>query len=184
MVPWSFNYNSIWGIDDTSTPTSPSPNALSSDFTTLKLGQLNCNAVNDGACATTNMFVFYGPGINYTAGLCKRALSNSGTTCSGGSNCYTDWHLPSTCELGPFGSNSDYPSLPGSQSCSSGSTNIQNELVSTSIVSLFGFYWSATEDSGSPQHSAWYQSFSSSGNQTDNDKGITYGVRCVRSLTN
>ena len=180
--------DSIWGIDDTSTPTNPSPNASSSESATLKLGQLNCNAVNDGACATTNMFVYYGAGTNYAAGLCKQALNNSGTTCTGGSNCYTDWHLPSTCELGPFGSTGlntgNYPSLSGSQSCSSGSTNIQNELVSTSIVSLSGIYWSATEYSDGPQYVAWYQLFASSGSvQYLDDKYNDIGVRCVRGLT-
>ena len=189
-VQWSPGgvLDSIRGIDDTSTPTSPSPNASSSEPATLKLGQLNCNAVNDGACATTNTFVYYGTGTNYAVGLCKQALNNSGITCSGGSNCYTDWHLPSTCELGPFGSTGlntgNYPYLSGSQSCSSGSTNIQNELVSTNIVNLSGFYWSATEYSGIPQNVAWYQFFASSGsNQNGSNKGIDIGVRCVRGLT-
>ena len=181
-------FDSIWGIDDTSTSTSPSPNASSGESATLKLGQLNCNAVNDGACATTNTFVYYGTGTNYAVGLCKQALNNSGTTCSGGSNCYTDWHLPSTCELGPFGSTGlntgSYPYLFGSQSCSSGSTNIQNELVSTSIVSLPGAYWSATEYSVDPQVIAWYQYFASSGgNQGGLNKSSGIGVRCVRGLT-
>lgn len=189
-VQWSPSgvFDSIWGIDDSSTPTIPSPNASSSEPATLKLGQLNCNAVNDGACATTNTFVYYGTGTNYAVGLCKQALNNSGTTCSGGSNCYTDWHLPSTCELGPFGSTGlntgNYPSLSGSQSCSSGSTNIQNELVSTSIVNLSGDYWSATEYSVPPQFNAWAQDFASSGSyQGDVAKYIAIGVRCVRGLT-
>jgi hypothetical protein len=190
-VPWSPNgvYDSIWGLDDTSAPTNPSPNASSSNPATLQLGQLNCNAVNDGVCATANMFVYYGAGTNYAAGLCKQALNSSGATCSGGSKCYTDWHLPSTCELGPFGSTGlntgNYPSLSGSQSCSSGSTNIQNELVSTSIVSLSGDYWSATEYSQQSQDLVWSQYFASSGSyQYSLPKSGGRGVRCVRGLTN
>lgn len=190
-VQWSPSgvFDSIWGIDDTSTPASPSPNASSSEPATLKPGQLNCNAINDGACATTNMFVYYGAGTNYAAGLCKKALNNSGATCSGGSNCYTDWHLPSICELGPFGSTGvetgNYPSFPDSQSCISGSNNIQNELVSTSIVSLSGDHWSSVEFSASPKIPAWYQFFASSGSfQVETDKNSGIAVRCVRSLTN
>jgi len=57
--------------------------------------------------------------------------------------------------------------------------------VSTSIVSLSGYYWSATEYSQQPQDFAWSQFFASSGgNQFILAKSNGGGVRCVRALTN
>lgn len=92
----------------------------------------------------------------------------------------TPWHLPSVCELGPY---------PGTPKCSSGSTNIQDELAGTSIVTNFiaGEYWSSTEGSTEPSQAAWYQQLvASSGGgiqglaiKTDASRG----VRCSRNLT-
>ena len=188
LVQWSPNggFDSIWGIDDASTPTIPRPDALSNEPATLKLGQLNCDAVNDGACATTNTFVYYGTGTNYAVGLCKQALNNSGTTCSGGSSCYTDWHLPSICELGPFGSTDltgNYPHLLDSKSCSSGSTNI---LDIKHITNLSGDHWSSTESSREPRDYPWgmYFDLGSGSIQFENaNKNNLFRVRCSRALT-
>lgn len=170
---------SIWGIDDTSTIESPSPNDLSSSAATFTPGQLNCNAVNDGACATNNLFIFYGPNNDYAAGLCKATIDD-----------YTDWYLPAVCELGPFGSTGSvgsYPSLTSSQLCTAGTTNIQNQLASPNLVGFSaGSYWSSTEYSSNPANSAWFQalSFSGSDSQADASKNTSpQGVRCVRALS-
>jgi hypothetical protein len=177
-IVWSSDTVSIWGIDDTSTIGSPSPNASSGESATLAAGQLNCDAVNDGACATNNVFVHYGA-VSNAVGLCKATISG-----------YTDWYLPSVCELGPFGSTGlnagNYPSLTNSQTCTTGSTNIQNQLVTTSIVTnIAGSYWSSTEGSSSPQNYAWYQYFASTGSsQSFYVKDLPFfGVRCSRAST-
>ncbi|HHF7374038.1 fibronectin type III domain-containing protein [Legionella bozemanae] len=188
-ITWSPGsvYNNIWGIDDASTSSHPSPNASSTYPATFQTGQLNCDAANDGACATHNVQVFYNSRANttYATGLCRQPLTgNSATACAGGSTCYSDWYLPSVCDLGPFGSGGNYPSSPGSQACTPGSTNIQNQLVSTNITNLSGYYWCSTENSGFPLESACYQYFDSSNSaQGGVDKHYALGVRCVRSLT-
>lgn len=194
-IAWSPSgvYDSIWGIDDASTSAAPSPNASSTLPATFKTDQLNCDAVNDGICATHNIQVFYSgsPLTSYAAGLCRIPLTgaNGATGCAGGSTCHTDWYLPSACELGPFGSTGvstgNYPSLPGSQTCTTGSTNIQNQLISTSIASIANYYWSSTEFSDNPRSGAWDQKFAPIGgdSQGGNGKVFTDGVRCVRALT-
>lgn len=178
-IVWSIDTVSIWGIDDTSTIGTPSPNTTSSQSATLATGQLNCDAVNDGACATNNVFVYYG------------AVSNAVGTCKLPINGYTDWYLPSVCELGPFGSTGfntgNYPSYLNSQTCATGSTNIQNQLAGTSIVTNFnaGYYWSSTEYSGVPQFTALRQLLASNGAdvQVVSGKTSSSGVRCSRGLT-
>ncbi|WP_298624107.1 fibronectin type III domain-containing protein, partial [uncultured Legionella sp.] len=178
--------DNIWGIDDTSTSVTPSPAAPAATFQTR---QLNCDAVNDGACATHNIQVFYKNNAltSYVAGRCRQPLTgdNAETACAGGATCYNDWYLPSTCDLGPFGSGGDYPSFPGSQSCSIDSTNIQRLLVNTGIASIEGYYWSSTEDSNNTQDFVWHQHFEASDNYQSNFTKINvYGIRCVRNLTN
>ncbi len=177
-IVWSSDTVSIWGIDDASTIGNPSPNASSGEPATLTTGQLNCDAVNDGACATNNVYVHYGA-VSNAVGLCKATISG-----------YTDWYLPSVCELGPFGSTGlstgNYPSLTNSQTCTTGSTNIQNQLVTTSIVTNFsvGLYWSPTEASSGPQARAWLQFFASTGSEQGfSNKGGLFSVRCSRALT-
>ncbi|MGM9455154.1 hypothetical protein ACTAZI_17670 [Legionella bozemanae] len=155
---------------------------------------MNCDAVNDGACATHNIQVFYSssPLTSYAAGLCRQPLTgaNNATACGGGSTCYTDWYLLSTCDLGPFGSTGvntgNYPSLSGSQSCIPGSTNIQQQLVGTNIAGISNVYWGSIESSVNPEGGAWnqYLTTSSDNSQSDNGKDSDgRGVRCVRGLT-
>ncbi len=178
-INWSSSAVSIWGIDDASTIGSPNPNASSVYPATLTTGQLNCNAVNDGACATNNVSIYYGAAASNAVNLCKAT-----------SNGYTDWYLPSVCELGPFGSTGvgagNYPKLINSQACTN-TANIQNLLVTTSIVTNFNaqLYWSSTETSSSPQYSAWFQNLLSTGSAQSADNKVTasYGVRCSRALT-
>lgn len=189
-IDWSPSgaYDSIWGIDDSSTSTAPSPNASSGQAASFQAGQLNCDAVNDGACATRNIQVFYNSSLvtSYAAGLCRQPLTGASTTaCAGGPTCYSDWYLPSACDLGPFGRGGNYSPESDSQSCTNGSANIQQQLVNANIVGISGNYWSSTEYSDLPQFAAWIQYFASSGDyQGGIGKVNDDGVRCVRGLTN
>ena len=188
-VDWSPGgaFDGIWGSDDASQAAQPDPNASSGQPGTLTTGQMNCDGSNDGFCNTNNMVAFYGPGTSYAAGVCGQPIDDTGAVCSGGANCYTDWYLPSVCETGPFGStgvdSGTYPSEAVSQACNA-TTNIQNQLVSTAILSnLNGFYWTSTEWSSSPVDTSWVQDFASSGgNQSAPGKNNPPGARCVRTL--
>ena len=191
VIVWHSTQTSIWGIDDASTVGVPSPNTTSNQAATLSTGQLNCDAVNDGSCATNNIVVQYPSSLSsYAAGLCKQSINADGASnCSSGSGCYSDWYLPSVCELGPFGSDptGNYPQGTNSQLCALGSTNIQNQLATGSIVTNFiaGYYWSSTEYSPNPQGFAWFQQLQlgGPGGQAGFPVGDTVGVRCVRALS-
>jgi len=97
---------SIWGIDETSTASSPSPNASSTQSATSYAGQQNCNGNMDGQCDTNNIDIYYrtfaSPPVTtpsfYAAGLCK-ALTNPSS----------DWYLPAICEMGPASNGSGCP---------------------------------------------------------------------------
>ena len=169
----SINYTSIWGIDELSTIAVPDPNASSQYAATIVTGQLNCNGNTDGSCDTNNIYTQYSSVTKtyYATGLCKQPLNSSGAVCTVGSNCYSDWYLPSICEMG------------SGSGC--GIQNMQTNLVDTNTVSIAGLYWSSTEYSGLPQRLAWIQDFASSGGsgQYRYDKGFQLGVRCSRALT-
>ncbi|WP_158307856.1 fibronectin type III domain-containing protein [Legionella drancourtii] len=161
-------HDSIWGIDNTSTSTLPSPNASSFLPATLKLGQLNCNGKSDGTCNTENIFVYYEGTANYAAGICKQPLSGAGVICTGGANCYTDWYLPSICDL-----DATTFICPSTQSIVTS--------LSFLIPSVFtGDYWSSTES----LTGAWFENFSSippaTGSSTNN---LQFNVSCIRNLT-
>jgi len=176
-IAWdnNINGNGIWGIDDASTVSAPSPANVS-----LLTGQLNCDAVNDGACATNNIITYYPLPNSVAVGLCKAPISG-----------HVDWYLPAVCELGPFGSSGvnvqPYPRLSKSKACIINSTNMQNQLAASRIVTNFtpGLYWSATEYSVNATKYAWYQNISvgSIGLQNFDLKSDTLRVRCARSLT-
>jgi len=178
LVYWLFGVSNFWGINDVSTIAIPSPQPGSGPQPPV--GQLNCNSVNDGACATNNVFFIVGPRSDYAVGLCKATIDG-----------YTDWYLPSVCELGPFGFSGlsgSYPKYANSQSCIAGSTNIQNQLASTGIVTNFAAikYWSSTQDSSVSTNFAWYQQLAAvDGFQAINSKAENdiAGARCSRSLT-
>ena len=177
VIRWGLIQN-VGGINDASTIASPSPAPTGS--ASVPMGQLNCNAINDGACATNNIYLAYGtPYPGYAAELCKSTIDG-----------YTDWYLPSVCDFGPFGSSGvtgDYPHNTSSQTCTTGSTNIQNQLVSTGIVTIFSTdpYWCSTSSSQTALY-AWTQLLNvSGGTQTYivHTAPSVAMVRCSRALT-
>ncbi|CEG57222.1 InlB B-repeat-containing protein [Legionella fallonii] len=173
---------SIWGIDDTSTVSSPSPNASSTDPATNYPGQSNCNGASDGACNTKNINIYYStiatppPHLSsYAAGLCKATIND-----------YSDWYLPAICEMGPDA---------GSLICTSPPLmHLEQNMVDnlpvlldncTGAMCLSGEYWSSTELSGNPVDIAWAECFTPNGGSTQcvEGKNETLGVRCSRALT-
>jgi hypothetical protein len=172
---------SVWGIDETSLTTSPSPNASSTQAATLITGQSNCLGRIDGKCDSTNIVTWYSapntsPSIApdfYAAGLCTITISG-----------FSDWYLPSICEAG-------YDPTSAGSGCGISSTastiqNIQANLVDSGLVtSLTGSYWTSTELSTAPQTTAWKQVFATGGAsaQGGSSKGNSLSVRCVRAIT-
>lgn len=179
-VIWSSNGSSgasadavndgIYGIDETSSTSVPSPSAGQVS------GQAACDGALDGACNSGNIVVYYenfatNAPINlnfYAAGLCKQVISS-----------YADWYLPAICELGY-----------GTAGCGSSSTpalqNAQSSLVDfNSLDQLSGFYVSSSQSSALPSSAVWYQLFASGGGsfQAQSDKFERGGVRCARALT-
>lgn len=132
---WSLNgaFTSIWGIDETSTTASPSPNATTpSAPATLIPGQLNCNGGADGACGSNNILTFYGTSASYAPGICLQTLDNAGTPCTSSASpnsCYADWYLPAICEWGAFN-----PNFGTDAGCGTNTSNIANNLY------LLGFF--------------------------------------------
>lgn len=162
-------FDTIPGIDETSTdavpsPALPSPNPLSF---------VGCNGATDGLCNVGNIFKQYPtiPTNEYAAGLCSATIAG-----------FNDWYLPAICEMGfdvgGFPSNCGAQANPTLQ-------NMQSNLVGNgNIGSLAGFYWSSTEVSVDPQGGAFFQLFAVGGsNQFFGLKGDPDGVRCVRALT-
>lgn len=161
-----------------------------------------CSGASDGQCNSNNILVLYntyntGYGVGgslytlsagptnstyYAAGLCKATI-----------NTYSDWYLPSICEI---------DSLYGSVTCPAGTQSMLGGLSfllgdpsagtpSTSCAPpsgtdcLAGYYWCSTEYSFNPQRSAWVEYFASSGGSVQDyyRKSNRLGVRCSRALT-
>jgi hypothetical protein len=166
---------SVWGIAETSTSSSPSPTSPATQYA----GQSNCNGATDGACDSNNINVYYGfaasPPVTilsyYAAALCEQVISG-----------YSDWYLPSICEMGydagASGSGCGPSAAPTLQ-------NMQSNLVDTGTANLQGYYWSSTELSANPQIAAWIQYFATGGgsDQFEMAKYLSLSVRCSRALT-
>ena len=183
-------YNTILGIDETSTTTSASPTAPTYPNNTP--AYTACNGKSDGSCNSSNILIYYNTYINspnpgttplnyYAAGICYNSTVGSLPPGS--------WYLPSVCELGVYD-----PSVGGSDAgCGASITNIYTNLFSLGFLPDLatgggttnpGFYWSSTETSGNPQGSAWVEAFSTGGSvQFIFGKGNELGVRCSRALT-
>ncbi|MGM9452285.1 fibronectin type III domain-containing protein [Legionella bozemanae] len=175
-IVWSpsLDIDSIWGIDNVSTIAIPDPNGASTQAATLNSGQLNCNGMSEGACNSNNILVM-GYSGSYAAGLCTQPWSNSGASCIAGTpGCYTDWYLPSICEMD------------ASPSCPSGTQSMQSNV--SSFLQPTTLFWSSTEFALNPRSFAWIESFSpgsSTGSQSFVFKGNpSRGAWCVRGLTN
>ncbi|MFJ1270154.1 hypothetical protein ACD661_16480 [Legionella lytica] len=118
---------------------------------------------------------------SYAAGLCSTlSVDGSGSSaCTAPNTCYSNWYLPAICELGPY-----------SLICTSGSTNIQQQLFENTLIpsATLGlvdssYYWSSTEYSSTPQNNALAELFLPGGSQTTINKLYLLGVRCSRALT-
>ncbi|CEK10708.1 DUF1566 domain-containing protein [Legionella hackeliae] len=138
-----------------------------------------CNGNTDGSCNTGVIVTYYSPpqtnpAINrslYAAGRCKATIGG-----------YTDWYLPSICELGYYTGTG--PDTGCGTALSPTLQNLQSNLVENGVGNLFGVFWSSTELSTSPFDAAWAQILVlGAGEQGPDDKSELRGVRCVRVLT-
>ncbi len=200
--PADTSYDTLPGIDETSTSVTGSPTyATFASFFSSTYTNTNpftstsfalCNGALDGFCNTENILTFYNQFIT------NNTLANGGTapfTASAGPTnityyaaglckqtigTYSDWYLPAICEMGYGSSACGTSGAPTLQ-------NIQSSLIDSSGLSApAGFYWSSTEFSINPQDVAWIQFFASGGGGSD--QGYDYkvaqlGVRCSRALT-
>lgn len=179
-IIWSSNSSgtfdggvAIYGISETSTTSSPNPSSGQVS------GQSACNGATDGSCDTNNIYTYYqnnatGAPINpsfYAAGLCKTTISS-----------YSDWYLPSICELG-------YDTSGAGSGCGSSGApalqNMQSNLVDFNSLGLMsGAYWSSTELSTGAQGTVWRQNFNASGSsgQFVNSKAFSLSLRCSRDF--
>lgn len=129
-----------------------------------------CNGGADGACNTNEITTLY-VGVNnsyYAAGACRATQAG-----------YTDWYLPSVCELGgqvPAG-------------CAVGGASMQTNLIDNGAINVAALtaadYWSSTSFSANSADDAWNHRFATGGAAVSSiaDKGTMLPVRCVRALT-
>lgn len=191
------SYNTIPGIDETSTTLTPSP-ALNPPPTLSA-----CNGATDGACDSNNIVTYYNyyrtgggtpptPLTDYSAGLCANyTIDSAGNApCVAGNACYTGWFLPSICEMGPDSGNSICSASPVESNIVDNLPSLlgdgnQGGTCTAGAGCISGYYWSSTEDSGGPQGYAWSEYFASGGGSDQGvlDKSLTLGARCSRALT-
>jgi len=175
------NNTIIWGIAETSTTISPVPNA--GQGATLYAGQQNCAGSTVGSCDTNNIYLFYqnyigGAPVNlsfYAAGRCKQTIGN-----------YTDWYLPSLCEMGPDSGNLVCNTVTVLQNMVNNLPSLLSDSIPCAAPAgcLAGLFWSSTEYSVLPSNFAWFQNFgATTAFQSANNKNLVYGVRCSRALT-
>lgn len=152
-APGDVANNVVPGIDETSTPV---------------MGI--CNGGTDGACNTREITTFYN-GVNtayFAAGVCRATMSG-----------YSDWFLPSVCELGG-------DAFAG---CGVGVDSVQKNLIDNNALLVADqpqmTYWSSTQYSATPATQAWAHHFASGGGDFSGQsvKDSLFPVRCVRSLT-
>ena len=176
----SVSYRYILGIDQTSTTNAPSPSSPPYPIGTP--AALNCEGNSDGACDSQNIINYYNfnrqygstptPYPFYAAGLCKAILAP-----------YSDWYLPSICQLGYEGEDSTVTG------CGTSSApliqNIRSNLVDRGVTgSPAGIFWSSTEYAGSANTNAWVEFFNQQQfPQAAFDKSEPASVRCVRDIT-
>lgn len=180
---------SIWGIDEGSSYLNPSPNASSSMPAELKAGQLNCNGNYDGACNSNNIITVYYPEQEYAAAICNQPIDSLGNYPCITGTCYTDWYLPSICEMDSVGF--------GYSNCPSDAQSMTKNLLglignysnscsfNTTNNCIADFHWSSTQLSSNTQDYAWFEYFYNGGGYQSNynNKPNYFLLRCVRSLT-
>jgi hypothetical protein len=128
-LPWSNAFDDISGIRETSARPASA-----------------CNGSLDGKCNSVAILAFY-PAVDpktYAAGSCSANI-----------NGYSDWYLPSICELGYdlFQSGSGC----GTPSAAPALQNMQSGLIDRDLGGFNGFmsYWSSTEHAGGAGATAW-----------------------------
>ncbi|MBL7481200.1 DUF1566 domain-containing protein [Legionella bononiensis] len=149
-----------------------------------------CSGSYDGACNTAAIVTtLKGPPeqlpINsFAASLCANyQIDSSGNSpCTEGSTCYSNWYLPSICEMGPAINEPWANCIPGTPNM----VDNLGQLISSQcsgLQCLSGYYWSSTEFSVNPAGTAWALYFnpgSSSIHNLDN-KFLDLFVRCARA---
>lgn len=211
-VSANISYDIIPLISETSTPNDSYSNAQSTFNTTYSnTGTLPfpassafaaCNGASQGSCNSGNILALYdayttGYGIGaspYTlsAGPTNRIYYAAGL-CTATINTYSDWYLPSICEMDAVNTNVTCP--PGTQSMLGNLSLLLGDpgaaTPGTSCTPpngtdcLAGVYWSSTEYSPNAQSNAWLQGFNSNGSSSHGTflKSVPLGVRCSRDLT-
>lgn len=187
------DYTTILGIDEISTTSVPSP--TSPAYPAGTPAYRACNGSSDGICDSSNILSYYNfnrasggspptPLAFYAAGLCTATI-----------NTYSDWYLPSICEMDAVSTGLTCPtgtqSMLGSLSFLIGNPNVTTPSTSCTPPSgtdcLAGLYWSSTEDSFFSQYLAWAEQFANASGggsgQTDYQKNGSLGVRCSRAFT-
>ncbi len=128
-LPWSNAYDNIPGIQETSTRPASA-----------------CNGSLDGKCNSAAILAFYSMVDPKTYAT---------RSCSATINGYSDWYLPSICELGYdlFQSGSGCGTPPAAPALQ----NMQSGLVDRNLGGFNGFmsYWSSTEQAGGAGAAAW-----------------------------
>jgi uncharacterized protein YjdB len=170
-IVWSPGNSSIYGIDETSTPASPSPS------TGQLAGMIGCTGAQDGNCDTSNIVGFYSATTppaapaTYGAGVCGQSISG-----------YNDWYLPAVCEMG-------YDATGTASGCGTSASptmqNVQSDLVDNGVsTGLSGWYLTSTEYSAAPATLAWGQYSFSAGTSAQAVllKGVSLAARCVRHV--
>ncbi len=127
----------------------------------------NISGANDGAANTSAIVEALGAG-SYAAITCFNSSVGG----------FTDWYLPSICEMAPHTS-----------ICYAGSTNILQQLFEASPtignIPDRGSYWTSTQTNGSPSIAAFHHYFASGGNSANygEEKRTALAVRCVRKIS-
>lgn len=164
---WSTQNEYVFGIDSSSTPSNPSPTINEQN------GQLPCLGRANGACNSNNISVLSAiSGVTYAAALCKQTIDN-----------FTDWYLPSLCEL-------VYSTVAPNNLCGSGinspiTQNIATMLSGKDINYEAPPYWSSTESSANPLNNAWRVFVFTSGSPSADNipkNATTYRVLCARGF--
>lgn len=129
-----------------------------------------CNGGADGACNTNEITTLY-VGVNnsyYAAGACRATQAG-----------YSDWYLPSVCELGGQ----------VAAGCAVGGASMQANLIDSGAINVATLaaaeYWSSTSFSANSANDAWNHRFATMGGAVSSpvDKDNMFPVRCVRALT-